>query len=345
MGKTNNIVYHLSHNDLDGYGSQYVTLVAGLNTINYNCNYGEIQENIEIIKKSITSDDQLLITDVNLTEAEASYIDKLQKEVGFDLKLLDHHKTGRDVAKKYDWYHLDETKCGTFLTWEFFDSLEETKLFASIVNDYDLWKEENEHFNKGKALTKIVEEYKYSFSKGLEEEENKMILTLLDNAYRLMKKNISVSRVEEKMYSITRILFLDGNKDNEDLTLHEIKVNFYTDKIMELEPKAYTVVNLDGYNTYLFTGLSKIFQIFSNKILNNIDDLDVAINISKSGTMSIRSRREDIDLGIIARKYFNGGGHPQASGGKLDFEEETLKDEELVQLFIKTVKNKGNIYE
>lgn len=337
MEKQNRKTYHLSHNDLDGYGAQYITLVAGLNTVYFNCNYGEIERNVKMIKRRIKSEDMLLITDVNLTLDEASFIDNLQKEIGFDLQLLDHHGTGRDVAKLYDWYHLDESKCGTFLTWEHFGKKEDTKLFATIVNDYDLWQEENEHFNKGKALTRIVDEYRYSFPKGLGKKENQFILTALDNAYRMLKEGYSVARMESERYSTERKLFLEDNQDNEELTLHEVKIENFTDKIMAMNPKPYTVVRVDGYTAYVFTGLSKIFQIFSNKILNENDDLHIAVNISNRGFMSLRSREKDIDLGQISKKYFGGGGHPQAAGGSLGLEDEKLKDKELVQRFIDIV--------
>ena len=330
--------YHLSHIDLDGYGSQFITANTIKNEVIYlNCNYGQIVDTLMTIQDDITKNDELLITDINLTEGEAKMVEAWRKNVGFDLQLLDHHDTGKKVAAQYDWYHLDNLKCGTMLTWEHFGKREDLSMFASIVNAYDLWKENDQYFSKGKALTRIVEDHTYSYPDGFEDEERNMILSLLDHAYILLRNGYSVMKMEQELYNTERHLLLSGKEDNEDLTLHEVRVNTFIDKIMEME--AYTIVNIDGFDTYVFTGLSKIFQTFSNNILHNNERIHVAVNISKRGSMSFRSRRDDINLGAIVKKYFNGGGHYKAAGGKIIFEEGSKPDyPEILEIFEEAVK-------
>lgn len=336
MKKNIGVTYHLSHIDLDGFGAQYITANVVKGELKFlNCNYGEIFETIATIKDIITDNDMLLITDINLTKGEAVMIDALQKEIGFDLQLLDHHGTGKDVAPLYDWYHLDTSICGTMITFQHFGSPKELEFFAEIVNAYDLWKQDHKFFSKGKMLTRIVDDYAFDFPAVLVQERAEFIIAALDNAYQLLQKGMSVAIIENHRYFIERNLFLDGNPDNDDLTLHEIKVLAFTEKIMNLETPIYTVVEWNGYTTYVFTGLSRIFQTFSNKILMDNDDIDIAVNISSRGTMSIRSRRTDLDLGQMSKKAFGGGGHPQASGGKLNFPKgDKPSISELLEIFI-----------
>ena len=65
----------------------------------------------------------ILITDLNLTLSEAKYVYervnayKLQQK-DVSLLLLDHHISGEECAKMFDWYHLDSTKCATKITFE-----------------------------------------------------------------------------------------------------------------------------------------------------------------------------------------------------------------------------------
>ena len=308
-------LFHLSHIDLDGYGCQFLTAQYNPGMEMFNCNYGAVLDKLDIIAQTITKEDTLLITDINLNFKEAKRADSLQKEIGFKLQLLDHHATGKDVEPLYDWYLLDETKCGTLLTFEYIGSPAKNKLFAEIVNAYDLWQQEHEYFNLGKAFNEIVGAYNYSFPEDIKDLETKMIIAIFANYIEMVKEGKSVLELEKMRYEIERGIFLGDDEDNEELTLHEIKVNFLTDYIMGKD--LYEIIEIDGYTTYVFTGLSKIFQIFSNKILMENEDIHIALNISQRGTMSIRGRRTDIDLGQLSKKYFNGGGHPQAAGGSL----------------------------
>ena len=336
-------IIHISHTDLDGYGCHLISslLVNPEDVKQYNIDYGSFLDILEIVK--INKEDFLLITDINLNEEEALKIDEYQKEIGFVLKLLDHHKTGEKQAEKYDWYNLNTEKCGTLLTFEFFETfvkdvskekLDDLRKFSNIVNAYDMWKENDPYFNKGKLLDRIIYENRRSFPVELKREERKHILSMLYNTFKLFETSASVSDAEFKKYVLERKLFIDDNDDNPEITLHEVKVEYFTDKIMAKKP--YEILKIDGLNIYLFTGLSRIFQIFSNKILRENKKIDVAININQFGFMSIRARRDDVDMGKFAEKYFGGGGHPQAAGGSLGLDKgERIKDDKKLKTIFK----------
>jgi len=120
-------LYHLSHIDLDGYGCQLITKEYFKDINFYNSNYGnEISQKIERIILDIENDDKntalVLITDLNLTLQQASYLDKKLKESEKDIELLllDHHKTGLECSQKFQWYKLDEKRCATKITYDYF---------------------------------------------------------------------------------------------------------------------------------------------------------------------------------------------------------------------------------
>lgn len=326
MGK----YYHISHTDLDGYSCQLIsTIMVKNDLVLINVDYGNII--YEFKKLELTEFDTLLITDLNLSEEEALRIDTAQKEIGFKLQLLDHHKS--DIHEKYEWYLQDRTKCATMLTFEYFGKPEQLELFANIINAYDIWLEDNEHFPKGKCMDRVVGDYRNTFPKELPYEEKEFILAALYNANEMFKQGYSVAEVERKRYDLERTLFLDGSSDNENLTFHEVKVRYFTDKIMKQE--TYQVVTIHDFDVYVFTGLSRIFQIFSHKILSDYPHIDAAININpKGGRLSMRTRKDEVDLTVIAKKYFNGDGHPKASGGSLDLDmEKKFSTQELFDIF------------
>ena len=60
---------------------------------------------------------------------------------------------------------------------------------------------------------------------------------------------------------------------------------------------------------------STFFNECMEHVYLNDDDVDIVIGLSPSTrAMSFRSNKEDLNLGRFAKKYFGGGGHPQAAG-------------------------------
>ena len=120
-------VFHLSHIDLDGYSCQLISKRCFEQINYYNSNYGkEIDQRLEQIimdiERDIHGENLILITDLNLTLSQAKKLVKMADESikDIDILLLDHHKTGADCAKKYEWYHLDVKRCATKITYDYF---------------------------------------------------------------------------------------------------------------------------------------------------------------------------------------------------------------------------------
>jgi len=183
-------LYHLSHTDGDGLTCSYLVEKAfnQQNSINingkthtdltqFNADYSELEMSAdETVFDSIFSDIKfdnqsnptLLITDLNFKSVEdASVLEIKAKKYGVELILIDHHDSGKEVAKAKDWYHLDDTKSAslqTFMTlkeWAQADILKEYKDFVAGMNDYDIYANYlSDDFLKGELINSLTRDIK-----------------------------------------------------------------------------------------------------------------------------------------------------------------------------------------
>lgn len=342
--------FHLSHIDLDGFGSQYLAEIAlgKDNVVFFNSNYGlEIKNNLEEILNQIGNNEaKILITDLNLLPEIGEWLHNeiIASNGRIELQLLDHHKTGAPVAEKYSWYHLDESKCATKITYEYFVSKglisefdEETKTFANIVNDLDMWFTENTYFKKGKLLSNCIFNLSYPFPREIKEEKNKFIRFMLPKVFKLIYEGNSVSNIENHLLNSIKELFV---KDfipeeiyNDPEVLIDDKYNYYTaERIAKMD---FPIFNFSGINIKVFYGMdSGVFQNIANIMVIEGKDFEACLNILRTGKLSLRSRA-DIDVSIVAKEYFNGGGHKNACGGFLTTEKKEWKQEEVMEHLVK----------
>ncbi|RAX53047.1 phosphoesterase [Helicobacter sp. 16-1353] len=334
-------VHHLSHIDLDGYGAQLVAKECFSDIRFYNANYGKevevrIQHILDNIKKSNQSNFMILITDLNLTFNEATF---LQDEVSIlnlsnkhiKLKLLDHHISGKDCAEAFDWYHLDSSICASKITFNIlkkeFGFRNEVALwlepFVEMINSADTWQENNFAFSFGKVALGMIAQSKefsrfmfddydrnfkfnmlYEAKKYLLDSANKLIPNAnvnLDNNIFLFKKELLGGDVQtqtmEEILSLKQTELLNKNKDEYSI--------FYNDK--------------KGLLTYMVGGIS----IVANLFLKQNSDFDFFMDISNRGNVSLRANG-NCDVSSMAKICFNGGGHKNASGGKFEGFKETF---------------------
>ena len=165
-------VYHLSHIDLDGYGCQYLSEQCFNKIDCYNANYGpEVSARLGEIVTKIEQDKFLhgddierliLITDLNLTTKEGSWIEQEAVRIGAKLQLLDHHATGANAAERFAWYKLDTTRCATLITYDWLQThydFDKEKTLASIVqaiNAIDIWVSDDALFEYGKVMLGMI---------------------------------------------------------------------------------------------------------------------------------------------------------------------------------------------
>ena len=318
-------VYHLSHIDLDGYSCQLITQKVFDNIEFFNSNYGEeieerLKQIIEQIKKSSEKRILILITDLNLSldqcnflEEEINSIEYLENKT-IDLLLLDHHKTGEDAAKQFDWYKLDVTKSATLLTYEYFKEsgkIEDLKFYVECVNAYDIWlQEQKERFEIGKVLSRYVMSANEINRIMFPLESYIYITSILQKSFPYLDKKDSNIHIEldNSLHQIKKKFFIE-NKDN---TLENLVSDFVV-KLLTKNKDKMTVFykNYKGILTYSISNTS----VIGNTFLRANPDYDFFIDINSKKNISMRADNK-VDVSLIAKELFEGGGHANASGGR-----------------------------
>jgi len=314
-------LYHLSHIDLDGYGCQLITKEYFKDINFYNSNYGnEISQKIEQIILDIENDDKntalVLITDLNLTLQQASYLDKKLKESEKDIELLllDHHKTGLECSQKFQWYKLDEKRCATKITYDYFSKKfypnDRLKKFSDVTNAIDIWLSNDKYFELGKVCLKLVSDAKEVNRVMFPKENNEYIFSMLENSYEYYDKSGANIALDNALHKIKKKFFKGFNKDDTlDNLVSKYVVELLTNKKDEMS------INYKGAKGILTYSIANVSVIGNDFLLNN-PDFDFFLNINARRNVSLRGNGK-VDVSIMAKELFEGGGHANASGGIL----------------------------
>lgn len=340
-------VHHLSHIDLDGYGCQFIAKYCFPNIHFYNANYGKevktrLNEILDSIKRAEKSGFLILITDLNLTLKEAKF---LQNEVNLlngvskkiKLMLLDHHITGAECANEFEWYFLDDKISASKITFNHFkDELKPEDSawlapFSDMINAADTWVESSPYFPFGKVAMGMIaqsrefsrfmfdsfdREFKFSM---LNEAKN----YLLDSNNQL-KTNADVE-LDNNIFLFKKRL-LDG--DYKTQTMDNI-LSLKQCALLSENKEKYSITHGDkkGLLTYAIGGIS----VLANLFLANNSEFDFFVDVGMRGNVSLRSNGK-CDVSAISKEFFNGGGHKNASGGKIEgFKESFLYEDIKIQ--------------
>lgn len=346
------MLYHISHIDLDGYGCQFVTSKIFKKDITFiNANYNKsIEDTLDNLFYLLSSSEdpsthEILITDINLSLAQAEKVDTFSKAFNVKVTLLDHHITGAESSEKFFWYHLSEDVCATKLTYQFFyntieknlskEEISKLDMIVETVNAYDLWKEDSNLFSKGKLLNSLILDNKSRFSKLIEGESHKYIFYMFDEIGAKLETE-SVSSIEKSFYDISKN-FLEGKihhnyYSNEDHTLDYLFNRYVFETVKD---RFFPIISLNGLSGKVFTDMyGGLFQDFSHFYLKEIKDTDFVVHVSDRGQLSFRSVG-DVDVSNIANVYFGGGGHANAAGASLGERLSNVKIDEALMLIQK----------
>ncbi|WP_321777836.1 phosphoesterase [Sulfurimonas sp.] len=321
----NKIIHHLSHIDLDGYSCQLVMRYTPYKTFNYNANYGaEVRQKLEMILENITKDKKaaiILITDLNLTSEESRWLNgevyKMNdKKMDITITLLDHHGSGEASANKYKWYFLDTQRCATKITYDYakenfdLDEPEWMNKFVNVVNAVDLWKQEEvENFEYGKVCMRLVTETRELNKIMFAEIDNNYKLSLLLEATKYINEENAAILLDEKIHSIKKDFFKEDKNDTLD--------NLSTKFIVKLlgDARAEKTIYYKGYRGYLSYGVGNT-SIVGNGFLLAYPEYDFIVDVSYRGAMSLRANNK-VSVAQISKEWSNGGGHPNAAGGRI----------------------------
>lgn len=380
-------IYHLSHTDLDGYGCQAVVEHFRTGTYQkyrnsskgkephikldveyFNSNYGEeitktltyIFKLMKIYRERGNTDEMLLlITDLNLTEEQAKFVEEnINGLENTEVVLLDHHISGKDVAKDRKWYRLDTTSSGTMLTFLYFFKMfypdterseNDIMSLAKIVNAYDLWQEHKEkEFAIGKIFSfylnsvnhyvprKIYQQhhdgivrdlvfyvsYNYPNDKMVYDLFRHVIIEYVKDAYELLSYPESLQDAIELIDVKCILAELDCSVSDRATILNSVGVPPYRDNHVVLELGVY-------YSD------KHISSSVMNKVLKEKPELFGLMVINPSGTASLRSTGK-LDVSKIA-KLLGGGGHLCASGCKFERKDESTTIGEYVNYIVNYV--------
>jgi oligoribonuclease NrnB/cAMP/cGMP phosphodiesterase (DHH superfamily) len=318
--------YHLSHIDLDGYSAQVVADCFVENISFYNSNYGEeilvrINQIFDDIKtQNIDEEILLLITDVNLTLEQCAYIEEKVYDVdNMQVLVLDHHISGIESSNAYEWYYLDDSRCATKITYDYFiknhcllNTQDKSWLstFVDAVNAVDIWLEEDELFEFGKVCMQMINRASEIPKDMFAKYDVRYKHYLIKEASKYINKENAPILLDEDIYFIKK-KYLNIGEEND--TFDNI-VSEYILKLLEENQDLYTICYQDKKAIVSFK-LSHI-SILANHFLKSHGEIDFFINVSAKGYVSLRSNNQ-ADVSKISSRHFNGGGHKNASGGSI----------------------------
>lgn len=337
----NRTIHHLSHIDLDGYSCQLVMRYTSYKIFNYNANYGaEVKSKLELILENIQKAKEkalILITDLNLTMDESRWLSEELRRVNdgnYDIKLtlLDHHGSGEDSAKKYPWYYLDVSRCATKITYDYakehfdFDEPSWMSKYVDIVNAVDLWKkEEHDNFEYGKVCMRLITETRELNRIMFAKEDSEYKIALLEKAVSYIDEQSAPIVLDENIHAIKKSFFLRNTNDTLD--------NLATKYVVELlgNARKERTIYYKGYRGYLSYNVGNT-SIVGNGFLVAYPEYDFIVDVSARGAMSLRANFQ-VNVAQISKEWANGGGHPNAAGGRImGFKEQYRYDKVKMQI-------------
>ncbi len=321
----NKTIHHLSHIDLDGYSCQLVMRYTPYNIVNYNANYGaEVRQRLEQVLENIKNSKDtalILITDLNLTADESKWIhgevaklNEAKKDV--KITLLDHHGSGEESAKKYEWYYLDTSRCATKITYDYakecfeLDEPSWMKKYVDVVNAVDLWKqEEYENFEYGKVCMRLITESRELNRVMFANEDTEYKISLLLQATKYIDEKDAPIILDEKIHLLKKEFFKKEKNDTLDNLATSYIVNLLGKKRDQM------TIYYKGYRGFLSYGVGNT-SIIGNGFLLAYPEYDFIVDVSYRGTMSLRANNQ-VSVSQISKEWANGGGHPNAAGGRI----------------------------
>ena len=344
----NRKIYHLSHIDLDGYSCQLVMKYTPYEIKNYNANYGEeVRQKLEMIIEAITESNSaalILVTDLNLTADESKWV--YTKVRGFNdahkdvtLLLLDHHGSGEESAKKYAWYNLDTSRCATKITYDYakenfeFNEPSWMQKYVDVVNAVDLWKQEEvENFEYGKVCMRLVTETRELNRVMFADEDNAYKISLLHKASQLIQEANAHILLDDKIHTLKKEFFQVDKND----TLDNLATKYIVGLLGTQRDK--NTIYYKGYRGYLSYGIGNT-SIIGNGFLLTFPEYDFIVDVSYRGSMSLRANNQ-VSVSQISKEWTNGGGHPNAAGGRVMGFKEQYRYDKVKQQIEKIINDK-----
>ncbi|MEK5209223.1 DHHA1 domain-containing protein [Psychrobacillus sp. FSL H8-0510] len=305
------MVYHLSHNDLDGLSPIALSLEAFPNVEYKAVGNHEVDKEVIVLLEKMQEDDLLILTDISPSAKVAESIE-VAVIAKLDVLMFDHHLSAIEL-NNYDWAEVavmanQRFACGTSLYADFLMkigvlshlSMQSLEQFVENVRSWDTWDWKREGNVEPQRLNNLF--YLIGFSAYLE-----LVRHMIKQKRFVFTKEFELLlKIEEKrIYHYLR------------------ERNRYAQEI-KVDGKHAAVVLCEQYHSEV-----------GHFIAETRDYLDyvVLINLTK-GTLSFRSKDDKLPVVDIAKR-FGGGGHPHAAGCAIT--------DENIQQYVKPALNTLNL--
>lgn len=267
------MTYLFTHDDLDGVGCAVIAHLAFPKDLAVTyCSYKTINQEINSFLDSAPLDAHILISDISVDEETASLLDS------FNVRMYDHHP----IKVHRPWMTVDTsvTQCGTSLLAAALlpDMSDAVRTFVDAVCLFDTWR----------------------FEKGVNSFPER-----LNTLHSILGHRGFVEMTVQAL------------SQNEPFTIphyFELAINnsfAERDRYFERKEKAMVVTNFEGYKTGLVFADREI-SLMAEYVFQRHPDLDIVAVCYMPAGISLRTRRDDINLTEICRKR-GGGGHQKAS--------------------------------
>jgi len=320
-------VYHLSHIDLDGYGCQYLSTECFDDIVCYNANYGpevsarleEITSAIEISPREGREETLILVTDLNLSAKECSWLEKRAVELGVKVQLLDHHGTGEKMSERYAWYYLDTTRSATKITYEWlrrnydFDPDGNHEILVDAINAIDIWLSESEYFEYGKVMLGMISGAREINRILFPSHDREYKLTLIGKAEEILRDyplEEAPIVLDDMLHAGKKSFFMKERNDTKDNLVSSFVTSLLSGERDRMTISYGEYRGILGYNVGNASLIGNAFLVAN-------PEYDFYMDVNSRGNFSLRSN-DKVDVSRIAEKIGNGGGHPNASGGKIE---------------------------
>lgn len=281
---SNSKILNITHNDLDGVGCAILLSYVFKNINVISCSYYNIDATLNSI--NIEDYDFIFVTDIFPNSKDVLYRFK-------NLMVIDHHQTATHSPKD-NWF-VNTKYSATYLVKHFIDKqfgtdiLKHHEDIVSIIHRYDVEMWEN---------------------------RPSMRVELWNRTYKIPM----LFNVLFRLYNFDKFLsrFVNGS-----VSLTTIEKQYLRDEYNSFN-ELYD--NIDIYEFDKINGCFFVSDIWVNEIADKLlyeGGYDIVMfNTLKNYKISVRSKSNDLNIGIFLKERSIGGGHPKSGGVDINTEED-----------------------
>lgn len=297
-----------SHNDLDGFGAPYLLqtvqplIFPDVHFEITNIGAGKVDEELDywFTHADLSAYTDLYIMD--MTPDSEHTFDELNQHFANHWLVFDHHETEAAARQKYSTNSVtvnsSQNQSATSIAWHW---LEQQERFAKLTNPqrdelaftveliraYDTWDWQNDQ-----SLDETVRT-------GADELDQLFWFYPLDHSVQFIQ---AVLHQGWQQYRQANELLIQTLNDRRTHYLHHHLKDVLVD---ELAGHQWGFVYADDYKSEI-----------AHELLQEHPEVEAAMVIGPT-SLSLRSDGK-VDVAKFAEKYFHGGGHAQAAGGRVD---------------------------